>query len=314
MGSSRSVTVGSLRALPHDFLLRSVGFNSDNKPIITTQVDDTLNAHELLGRHLSLSFDMSVRYCTGWFDMEQRQAYACPERACVEGKFERCITCRNKTGFNPAFYYAKTVSKQQEIINQHPHFVYLAYFAPGLVKVGISQEVRGIRRLLEQGARVALKLDTFPTAAIARQYEAKISHLDGVVEHVIHSRKIASLTEPFDEVAAMNELQAVKERIERAINVTFGSAEIIRTAAYFHSTDLNLENVLIMKNESTILGTVHACIGSDTILEHGERLLAYNLKAYVGYRARISDDIELELPSEQLALFCYNRPMRRTGE
>ena len=218
-------------------------------------------------------------------------------------KYEQCLVCRNKTGFNPAFYHAKTISKQQEALNQNPHFVYLAYFAPGLIKVGISQEARGIRRILEQGARTAIKLETFPSASVARQYEAKISRLDGVVEHVIHGRKLALLSLPFDEVKASAELRDIQQRVEQTIGVTFESAMAISTASHFNSADIGLEKLIVMKHEPTIIGTVRAVIGSDAICEHDGRLLTYNLKSYLGYRATTTTNAQLDLPSEQMTLF-----------
>lgn len=311
MGSSRSIAVDEL---PDAFLLRHVGFSGNNEPIIDTQVGDNITTHALLGVSLSLSFDMSTRYCTGWIDIEQRHVHPCPDHAVIGEKYEQCIACRNKTGFNPAFYHAKTISQQQEAINRRPHVVYLAYFAPGLVKVGITQEARGIRRLLEQGARMALKLKTFPSALIARQYEERISGVAGVVEHVVHSRKLAALAGRFDEVKATFELERTKVEIERALGVTFDEAEMIRTSEHFHSANLDLEQLIIMKRESIILGTVRACIGSDVIVEHDDRLIAHNLKSYVGYKAQAHKDLELVLPHQQMMLFCYNRPMRRTGK
>ena len=175
--------------MPDDFLLAYASFNADNQPFIDCQIGDEIKRRELLEQDLSLEFDFSTKYCTGWVDFENHCSQICPDSATVDGKYENCLKCRDRTGFNPAFYNADSVSAQQEKINQNPHFVYLAYFAPGVIKVGISQEERGIRRLLEQGARLALKLETFSSALIARQYEAKIARLDGIVETMpIHKK------------------------------------------------------------------------------------------------------------------------------
>ncbi len=162
--------------MPSDFLLAYASFNADSQPFIDCQIDGEIKRRELFGQDLSLEFDFLTKYCTGWVDFENHCSQVCPDSATVDGKYENCLKCRDRTGFNPAFYNADSVSAQQEKINQNPHFVYLAYFAPGVIKVGISQEKRGIRRLLEQGARLALKLETFSSALIARQYEAKIPH------------------------------------------------------------------------------------------------------------------------------------------
>ena len=184
--------------IPSEFLLSYASFNADNKPFVECQVDGKIERHELFGQDLSLEFDFSVKYCTGWVDFENRCSQICPDHATVDGKYENCLKCRDKTGFNPAFYNASSVSTQQEKINQNPHFVYLAYFAPNVIKVGISQEERGIRRLLEQGARLAIKLETFSSALIARQYEAKISKLDGIAETLPVHKKMELIKQPFD--------------------------------------------------------------------------------------------------------------------
>ena len=164
--------------MPEEFLLSYTSFDTESRPFLEWQVDGKAERGDVLGRELSLEFDFSTKYCTGWLDFDNHCSQACPDGATVDEKYENCLKCRNRTGFNPAFYHADSVSAQQEKINQNPHFLYLAYFSPEVIKVGISQEARGIRRLLEQGARVALKLETFASALIARQYEAKIAKLE----------------------------------------------------------------------------------------------------------------------------------------
>ena len=289
---------------PDTFLLSYTGFDIHNAPIIDAQVNDTISHHPLLNQTLTFTFDKSVRYCTGWFDVETHQVYPCPKHIQVEEKYEQCLECRNKTGFNPAFYYAKTISDRQQAINQNPHFLYLAYFAPGLMKVGISQEARGIRRLLEQGARIAMKLETFPTAEIARQYEAKIAALDGIVEHIVARKKLDVLKIPFNETEATDELRRTQESISLSLGLSFDKAEIIQTTPFFHCSGIDMRSITIMKNQPTIVGTVKAVIGHIVILQHADRLLAYNLKSFVGYQAAITNaDLMIDLPSEQMALF-----------
>ena len=227
-----------------------------------------------------------------------------PDSATVDGKYENCLKCRDRTGFNPAFYNADSVSAQQEKINQNPHFVYLAYFAPGVIKVGISQEERGIRRLLEQGARLALKLETFSSALIARQYEAKIAGLDGIVETMPIHKKLELIKQPFDRADGEKKLQQKLLEIEQKIGVSFPKAELITCEDYFHTTGVDLTRVVLMKDQSQLAGRVRSIIGPILITDYDGQLLAYNVKKFIGYQAqKITGDIELELPSEQLTLF-----------
>ena len=258
----------------------------------------------MFGQDLSLEFDFSVKYCTGWVDFENRCSQICPDHATVDEKYENCLKCRDKTGFNPAFYNASSVSVQQEKINQNPHFVYLAYFAPNVIKVGISQEERGIRRLLEQGARLAIKLETFSSALIARQYEAKISKLDGIAETLPVHKKMELIKQPFDHATDKRELRQKLLKIEQKIGVSFPKSELIPCEDYFQTAGVDLLHVVLMKNYSQLVGHVRSVIGSIVITDYDGQLLAYNIKKLIGYRAqKVDKEIELDLPTEQLTLF-----------
>ena len=285
-------------------MLSYASFNTDNKPFIECQVGDKIERYELFGQDLSLEFDFSVKYCTGWVDFENRCSQICPDHATVDEKYENCLKCRDKTGFNPAFYNASSVSVQQEKINQNPHFVYLAYFAPNVIKVGISQGERGIRRLLEQGARLAIKLETFSSALIARQYEAKISKLDGITETLPVYKKLELIKQPFDRAVGERELRQKLLEIEQKIGVSFPKSELIPCEDYFQTAGVDLSRVVLMKDCGQLVGHVRSVIGSIVITDYDGQLLAYNIKKLIGYRAqKANGEIELDLPTEQLTLF-----------
>lgn len=290
--------------MPDDFLLAYASFNADNQPFIDCQIDGEVKRRELLEQDLSLEFDFSTKYCTGWVDFENHSSQICPDSATVDGKYENCLKCRDRTGFNPAFYNADSVSAQQEKINQNPHFVYLAYFAPGVIKVGISQEERGIRRLLEQGARLALKLETFSSALIARQYEAKIASLDGIVETMPIHKKLELIKQPFERADGEKKLQQKLLEIEQKIGVSFPKSELITCEDYFHTAGVDLTRVVLMKDQNQLAGRVRSVIGPILIADYDGQLLAYNLKKFIGYQAQTIDGaIDIEIPSTQLALF-----------
>ncbi len=287
-----------------EFLLSYASFDTENRPFLEWQIDGKTERGDVLGQELSLAFDFSAKYCTGWVDFENHCSQVCPDGAMVDGKYENCLKCRNRTGFNPAFYHANSVSTRQEKINQQPHFVYLAHFAPGVIKVGISQEKRGIRRLLEQGARLALKLETFSSALIARQYEAKIARLDGIVETMPIHKKLELIKQPFDRADGEKKLQQKLLEIEQKIGVSFPRSELILCEDYFHTAGVDLTRVVLMKDQNQLAGRVRSVIGPILIVDYDGQLLAYNVKKFIGYQAQtITGDIELELPSEQLTLF-----------
>ena len=290
--------------MPDDFLLTYASFNADNQPFIDCQIGSEIKRRELFGQDLSLEFDFSTKYCTGWVDFDNHCSQICPDSATVDGKYENCLKCRDRTGFNPAFYNADSVSAQQEKINQNPHFVYLAYFAPEVIKIGISQEERGIRRLLEQGARLALKLETFSSALIARQYEAKIADLSGIMETVAASKKLGLIKQPLDTAAAERALADALVRIQQKLGLDFPNCQLIMCEDYFQTASVDPTRIILMKDKPQLVGYVLSVIGSIAITKYDGNLLGYNLKKYIGYRVqKITEPIELELPNEQLTLF-----------
>ena len=287
-----------------EFLLSYASFDTENRPFLEWQIDGKTERGDVLGRALSLAFDFSAKYCTGWVDFDNHCSQVCPDGATVDEKYENCLKCRNRTGFNPAFYHADSVSAQQEKINQQPHFVYLAYFAPGVIKVGISQEERGIRRLLEQGARLALKLETFSSALIARQYEAKIARLDGIVETMPIHKKLELIKQPFDRADGEKKLQQKLLEIEQKIGVLFPKSELIPCEDYFQTNGIDLTRAVPMKDQNQLAGRVRSIIGPILITDYDGQLLAYNVKKFTGYQAhKIDGAIDIEIPSTQLALF-----------
>ena len=173
-----------------------------------------------------------------------------------------------------------------------------------MIKVGISQEARGIRRLLEQGARVALKLETFASALIARQYEAKIASLSGIMETVAANKKLGLIKQPLDAATAEQALADALVHIQQKLGLDFPNRTLITCEDYFHTEGRDLSDVIDMTGNTVLAGTVVSVIGSVLITEYDGQLLAYNLKKYIGHQAQVAQEaVDLEMPNTQLTLF-----------
>ncbi|SBT91433.1 Protein of unknown function [Streptomyces sp. DI166] len=101
-----------------------------------------------------------VRTCVG------ARGHACPVRAVVSGRSTgaRCEECARLDR-------AHSVAADTLADDPRPYRVYLAWFGPGMVKVGITAEQRGPARLLEQGAVCFTWLGTGPLMAARRTEE-----------------------------------------------------------------------------------------------------------------------------------------------
>ena len=135
------------------------------------------------------------RFCVGTYDLDTFKTKPCRDRAALEpqAKDARCGRCLREIGFNPAFYNASAVSPKQERYNMTPHVVYMAYFSPKHVKIGIASEKRYSVRLLEQGARAAVVLAKFGDAYAARALEERLCAVQGFLERLTSDAKLGLL-------------------------------------------------------------------------------------------------------------------------
>ena len=142
------------------------------------------------------------------------------------------------------------------------HAVYLAVFAPDVVKVGVTRSWRLETRLREQGADRAAHLRTVADGRIARQVEADIAADLG--DRVRVPTKIAGLADTVDD-ALWADLRAEYDPLE--------------TYAFDYGLDL-AERPLA---ETLATGTVRGTKGRVAVLENGGTTYAVDLRGLVGY-------------------------------
>ncbi|MGW2115795.1 DUF2797 domain-containing protein [Streptomyces zhihengii] len=119
------------------------------------------------------------RHCVG------TRGNACPLTAVVPGRTAqaRCAECARLDR-------AHSVAADTMPDDPRPYRVYLAWFGPGLVKVGITGEARGSARLREQGAVAYTWLGRGPLMA-ARRTEELLRAALGVPDRIPYDAKRA---------------------------------------------------------------------------------------------------------------------------
>lgn len=283
------------------------GYDDKHQPSLSLlRQDDEAFVH-LTPRNekLTLKFDDSQRYCIGWHDLASSESFPCPDSAANLDQYDMCRHCQQKTGFNPAFYNAASVSEQQQKRNAEPHILYLAHFAPGVVKVGISWAGRGIRRLLDQGARSAVIIKTYPNADIARQYEAKTAKLPGIAETLQVRNKMNYLTRPYDAKAGAEELRAARERLIREVGAAPDDNDPLHLDPYYiGDNQLQPSNIIDTAKNKSISGNCIGMLGSVLIAEQDGMQYALPLSKLTGYRCTLSyDETKNEAAPHQVSLF-----------
>lgn len=288
-----------------EYLFSNVGFSRSEQPYVSLQRNTTFSDINPFGTILTLRFDTSQRFCIGWGDIATGERFTCPELQSISEKYEQCSSCQQRTGFNPAFYHATSVSTQQQARNAEPHILYLAYFSPTIIKVGISHAARGNARLLEQGARAAIILDTFPSADIARQYEAKIAALPGIVETVQVRKKAEAMRTAHNQQIAEQALLRTVEMIKDSLGTTFtGNAIYTFESHYFPHEPLALHTAIDTSEQAIISGNVAGMLGTFLFCKQQDTTVFIPLKKFIGYKVTVSNSEEkIALPEQQLSLF-----------
>ncbi|MFE1323622.1 DUF2797 domain-containing protein [Streptomyces sp. NPDC058735] len=162
------------------------------------------------GRRSALSWGISVafgvveggvRTCVG------ARGHACPVGAVVPGRSTgaRCEECARLDR-------AHSVAADTLADDPRAYHVYLAWFGPGMVKVGITAEERGSARLLEQGAVCFSWLGVGPLMA-ARRAEELLRAALGVPDRMPYAEKRAVRSAlPGDEAERAAEISEVYGR------------------------------------------------------------------------------------------------------
>ncbi|MFB6848419.1 DUF2797 domain-containing protein [Streptomyces sp. NPDC056373] len=155
-----------------------------------------------------------VRSCVG------ARGHACPLGAVVSGRSTgaRCEECARLDR-------AHSVAADTIADDPRPYRVYLAWFGPGMVKVGITARERGSARLLEQGAVCFSWLGVGPLMA-ARRTEELLRAALRVPDRIPYAEKRAvraALPE-----AAADRAREVAELYERAVALPAWPESLVR--------------------------------------------------------------------------------------
>lgn len=282
------------------------GYDSNFDPSLTLYAEgaDSFVNFKPRGKTATLQFDTSTRYCTGWHNLATSESWPCPDSAGVAAEYNQCMHCQRKTGFNPAFYNASSVSEQQQARNAQPHFLYLAHFGSGVVKVGISWSKRSIRRLLDQGARSCLIIKEYPNANVARQYEAKIAGLQGIAETLQRKTKYKLLTLPYDTEAAIQELLTTRQRLHTELNIQAENNHPQILTQYYIGDNTFAPHKLVHLHDGIISGTNIGLIGSAYIAEQNGIPYFLSLGSLAGYKVTIRSQEQPNMHApQQTSLF-----------
>jgi len=140
----------------------------EEKPALTSVEGGDLRLKALSpGTRLAVSWS-GRRRCVGWTAPGSGRT-ACADSAEIDGaaKLAQCVACQNRD-------HGLAVARDRITDDGRSYQLYLAWFAPGMLKVGITGVQRGVARLLEQGA-IGYTVIATGTLPAARRAELTVS-------------------------------------------------------------------------------------------------------------------------------------------
>lgn len=165
-------------------------------PYISLFNTETKERSVLKVNNFKFNFTLSKnRFCTGFF--KDKKHYPCLNfgmPSILSTSSSQCYLCEKEEGFRDAFLFGKEPNENAKNYLKQEHFVYLAYFAPDIIKVGTSSLERQEIRPIEQDALIyayIAKSDGFNI----QKLEHDISKRFNITESVSSRHKVKYLSQ-----------------------------------------------------------------------------------------------------------------------
>ena len=286
-------------------LVLAAGSNSLTGRIRTERREITLSP----GTRIGLAVD-PARWCLGRRGPGGKRI-PCPTGAQLSGG-RQCAGCQQQDPWRWLHIVHRSQFGPDPALREHlmrPHWLYLATFAGGAVKVGTAVDERRRARLDEQGPVFAHWIGLAADGLEVREWEDRVSRESGVGQVVRPTAKAAGLSVPVD-------LAALRDQHDR--NLTRASAALSRVPGADPLSDpwpnprdaTDLEQRTLHGYPGTLDDhahgfTVQACWGPIALVGldgDAESSWAVDLSALTGHRVRLGDHTT-PVPTIQDALF-----------
>ncbi len=179
-----------------------------------------------------------VKHCIGYY--KNGEYVSCPVSNIIQSStYTQCAYCEKIQGFKSAFLFGGEPNDEMKEYLAQKHFIYLAYFEPGIIKVGTAAESRKYLRPIEQDALAYLYIAESDGFNI-QKLEHEISRQLGITENVRSSHKLKYL--------------GVKSNGERVMNILMEKYNLI----YSHfSSNKNFRNWLFEKDQLEVVSLIN---------------------------------------------------------
>ncbi|MEY9854448.1 hypothetical protein ABH935_000045 [Catenulispora sp. GAS73] len=238
----------------------------EEKPALTAVEGGDLRLKALSpGTRLALSWS-GRRRCVGWTAPGTGRT-PCAEDAEIDGAatLAQCPACQNRD-------HGLAVARDRITDDGRSYQLYLAWFAPGMLKVGITGVQRGVARLLEQGA-IGYTVIATGTLPAARRAEITVS-ASGLAKERYRSRaKVEAWwglpeTEGLRSALSEGRTKALRMLADHTLDA-FPDGPLVDNTTFFGLGDgapATYREVEALDDSGSLAGEVRAVIGKHLFL------------------------------------------------
>ncbi len=262
---------------------------------LRSMTDNSSDTIELIpGAELSMHLSADL-FCPGY--REFGLSYPCPEQRSPADGFEQCASCDRRSGFREAFLMRGAANASMQEYLRRPHYIYLAWFPPAIIKVGTAAEHRRHLRLIEQDALLALIVAQSDGFTIQDLEKATGREL-GFTEAVSAVQKFRYINRPPDSAKGLQQLAMARRRMRLHFRESrFASwfladdaVEEVNFTGNIHVRFPPRQTPIVKRNQPRVLsGRYQGLRGAFLLLEYEGKIVALNKRDIIGRRIRFAD-------------------------
>ncbi len=243
-------------------------YKSDRKVYLDLLENETLTTIPLESYQFNFVLS-SEKFCPGYF---QNSKYnKCIRNNKIGDKAVLCDDCERAIGFKSAFFMNATPNESMNEYLRKKHFLYLAYFEPGILKVGTANIDRGETRLLEQDAQFYSFIDSadgFEIPKKEKDTSIKLNLTTAVKS--VHKSKYLGIKPNSENV------EKIFESKFDILNISEKPQVVDLTSAYFYPEDYT-----IISDNLNLVGTFKGLRGRYLIIEN-QNNKAFDINYIIG--------------------------------
>ncbi len=274
---------------------------------------------------------MGPRMCVGYRPPQQPEQIPCPDQTIASGSGPQCLGCGAREAILPCMRCAGdrcyNPKRRQDCIQPKNHAVYIAAYAPQVLKVGVARWERRLERVIEQGARAAYVVGQADGLA-ARRLEWQISEVyrqrerealrrgdeDGVrrakklTDRLLPRTRLSAWAKNYDIAQLQGEIQQELQMLQTRVITPWWLPEPLELELPVIPTFYPVPTLIDSAEGLMLRGTIESIAGQIMIVRSDTgQLLALSGRALPGYFLRPLADNDQGEPDEPRSRFVKLR-------